>query len=756
MLPFGLVVISFGISILKARALSRIDPADALTTDGEPPPPPPLPTNPILKLWVESKDTPLGLITIMLGKFVIVILVGATFFLSYEREQDRQEKGNSGKLTFIDAAFFSTVISTTVGYGHRLVPFTDAAKGFLIFYFFFSTTIVGGIIGDLSNMYLEKKNFEIEIAIIDSTIFVHKADLEGIGSISESDYILFKLRQLQLVDDRLLDMLGNRFDELDVKEDGFLTIGVEIPSAEQVAEMHSKSKDPAVVMDLWEGMRGRLLREAGMEVTTEEETARHQLKCMLAPKKSISNVHDFAWSRKLWAAAARNMFLLSIALTGAYILLGYFLLARTSQGHIGSVWSWYFLSATMSTVGLGDFAPRTQFTRGFAIILIPFGLVIIGLFMSFGSAYEKSKPAKFSPEVSMEDKKEEQFNSILQHIKESVAIIDADNDGQVSREELISAAALLDLSTDEAADMFDQLDTAGDGFLVFEKFSPPLTDLIGVRLLLLVVRLYIPIFVGALFFYLYSAEDQGLTFIDSMYFATVTCTSVGYGDIVPLSDSGRIFMTFYMLVSTILIGGVLGEFITLYVDEFIGEKIIYEIIDSMTYVHKCDVEDIGVVSEPDYVLFKLQQMQKVYRPTLRRLAERFKAVDANGNGSIVIGVEIPSAEQVVQLQEIVDKEGGTLVEVWTTRMLPQLLADATHNEVLEQAIKARAESHGRKKERNEEMGASKTTAIPFSAGAGDHSGGTSLDSVSILDMSRSSDKTGSVYHPNQVRGVELV
>ena len=45
----------------------------------------------------------------------------------------------------------------------------------------------------------------------------------------------------------------------------------------------------------------------------------------------------------------------------------------------------------------------------------------------------------------------------------------------------------------------------------------------------------------------------------------VTSTSIGYGDITPVSEGGRIFLCFYMLFSTVLTAGILGEFIDVYV-----------------------------------------------------------------------------------------------------------------------------------------------------------------------------------------------
>ena len=46
--------------------------------------------------------------------------------------------------------------------------------------------------------------------------------------------------------------------------------------------------------------------------------------------------------------------------------------------------------------------------------------------------------------------------------------------------------------------------------------------------------------------------------ISSLYFVTVTFTSVGYGDIVPSTDGEKLFMTGFVLVSIVVIGLAFG------------------------------------------------------------------------------------------------------------------------------------------------------------------------------------------------------
>jgi len=55
--------------------------------------------------------------------------------------------------------------------------------------------------------------------------------------------------------------------------------------------------------------------------------------------------------------------------------------ASIADGQWTNINGWYFISATISTVGIGDFAPEAQLTRGFALVMIPFGLIILSAFL---------------------------------------------------------------------------------------------------------------------------------------------------------------------------------------------------------------------------------------------------------------------------------------------------------------------------------------------------------------------------------------
>lgn len=50
--------------------------------------------------------------------------------------------------------------------------------------------------------------------------------------------------------------------------------------------------------------------------------------------------------------------------------------------------------------------------------------------------------------------------------------------------------------------------------------------------------------IGVVFYHF----TEGLNWIDSLYFCVITLTTIGYGDITPKTQAGRLFTTFYVLI----------------------------------------------------------------------------------------------------------------------------------------------------------------------------------------------------------------
>lgn len=53
-------------------------------------------------------------------------------------------------------------------------------------------------------------------------------------------------------------------------------------------------------------------------------------------------------------------------------------------------------------------------------------------------------------------------------------------------------------------------------------------------------------------------ELEGWNYIQSLYFSTVTLTTIGYGDLHPTSDISRLFTVFYIIFGVFTVIGAVG------------------------------------------------------------------------------------------------------------------------------------------------------------------------------------------------------
>ena len=64
------------------------------------------------------------------------------------------------------------------------------------------------------------------------------------------------------------------------------------------------------------------------------------------------------------------------------------------------------------------------------------------------------------------------------------------------------------------------------------------------RLVFIFLLIVIILLTGSIFYY----YVENWRFIDALYFSTFTLTTIGYGDITPQTDAGKIFTIFYILL----------------------------------------------------------------------------------------------------------------------------------------------------------------------------------------------------------------
>ena len=74
---------------------------------------------------------------------------------------------------------------------------------------------------------------------------------------------------------------------------------------------------------------------------------------------------------------------------------------------------------------------------------------------------------------------------------------------------------------------------------------------------LLAIVAFATLGVGTVFYRLI----ENLSWIDSFYFSTITLTTIGYGDISPQTDAGKLFTVFYVIIGIAIIGAFVNAII---------------------------------------------------------------------------------------------------------------------------------------------------------------------------------------------------
>ncbi|CAN1292889.1 Two-pore potassium channel 5 [Linum perenne] len=276
----------------------------------------------------------------------------------------------------------------------------------------------------------------------------------------------------------------------------------------------------------------------------------------------------------------------ALVLLSLYLFLGVVIYSLNRDHFSGTethpvVDALYFCIVTMCTIGYGDIAPLTPITKAFACVFVLFGFGFIDILLSGVVNY----------------------------------VLDL-------QERMILAGIQMGNSHHQFS--------ARNYIVDVEKGRMRIRLKVGLALGVVVLC----VGMGALV--LYSVED--MDWIDSIYLAVMSVTTVGYGDRAFKTLPGRLFAAAWLLVSTLAVARAF-----LYLAEFRVDKRHRRITNWVLHrditvedLLAADMNNTGFISKSEYVIYKLKEMGKIGEKDISQICNQFKKLDPNNLGKITL------------------------------------------------------------------------------------------------------------------------
>ncbi|BFG23771.1 hypothetical protein CerSpe_100450 [Prunus speciosa] len=248
----------------------------------------------------------------------------------------------------------------------------------------------------------------------------------------------------------------------------------------------------------------------------------------------------------------------------------------------------YFCIVTMCTIGYGDIAPTTPFTKIFACVFVLFGFGFIDILLS--------GVVNFVLDL--------QENMILTGIQM----------GQAQAQ----------------AQAHSHRFSARDYIVDVAKGRMRIRLKVGLALGVVVLS----IGMGALVL----CFVENLNWIDSIYLSVMSVTTVGYGDRAFKTVQGRLFAAVWLLFSTLAVARAFMYLAEARVDKR-HRRIIKWVLDRDITVQDllaANINDHGFISKSEYVIHKLKEMGKIGEKDILQICNQFSKLDQNHSGKITL------------------------------------------------------------------------------------------------------------------------
>ncbi|XP_073150471.1 two-pore potassium channel 1-like isoform X2 [Henckelia pumila] len=268
-----------------------------------------------------------------------------------------------------------------------------------------------------------------------------------------------------------------------------------------------------------------------------------------------------------------------VVFLAAYLGIGsicFFLVSHQIKGNKtnGIIDAVYFCIVTMTTVGYGDLVPDSVLSKLLACVFVFIGMALVGFLLSKAADYIVEKQ-----EILM-------VQAIHMHEKCSPGEILREVETHRAKYKVITALAFL---------------------------------------LILVCA-------GILFLSL----TEGLDLFDAFYCVCATITTLGYGDKSFSTSGGRLFASFWILISTICLAQFFYSVAELYTERRRRSLVKWVLSRKFTVsdLEAADLDNDKVVSAAEFVVYKLKEMGKISEEDIAVVMAGFRSLDIDHSGTL--------------------------------------------------------------------------------------------------------------------------
>mmetsp|Transcript_11160 Transcript_11160/g.26982 ORF Transcript_11160/g.26982 Transcript_11160/m.26982 type:complete len:373 (-) Transcript_11160:722-1840(-) len=167
-------------------------------------------------------------------------------------------------------------------------------------------------------------------------------------------------------------------------------------------------------------------------------------------------------------------------------------------------------------------------------------------------------------------------------------------------------------------------------------------------------QILIFLLLGAAFF----SAMENWSFLQALYFSTVTLSSVGYGDLVPSHPLTKSVCMLYAVIGVIMTSNVIGQVTS----EIVGRKqaadrkMFYRKALTLERIIAIDLDNSGSVSELEFLLYMLEKTKLVSREDLENIQGTFRFFDKNGDGVLSIAdLKLMNNQELSDVKEYSNK-----------------------------------------------------------------------------------------------------